>query len=115
MSLKVNLHTDLVSVVPNDRESLIEGLRSIAEFDNDFNGYNGTKSEVLAKFDVGLNSDIENVLHFLKDDKNDEDFIANFFGMFMASATDYYKAWEVKTLKNSEGYVIAVGFSCVYY
>lgn len=67
MSLGVNLHTDLVSVIPNNRESLIEGLRSIAEFDNDFNGYNGTKSQVLAKFDAGLNSDIENVLHFLKD------------------------------------------------
>lgn len=115
MSLGVNLHTDLVSVVPNNRESLIEGLRSIAEFDNDFNGYNGTKSKVLAKFDVGLNSDIENVLHFLKDDKDDEDFIANFFGMWMASAGGYYKSWKVKTLKNSEGYIIAVGFSCIYY
>ena len=115
MSLGVNLHTDLVSVVPNNRESLIEGLRSIAEFDNDFNSYNGTKSKVLAKFDVGLNSDIENVLHFLKDDKDDEDFIANFFGMWMASAGGYYKSWKVKTLKNSEGYIIAVGFSCIYY
>lgn len=115
MSLGVNLHTDLVSVVPNNRESLIEGLRSIAEFDNDFNGYNGTKSKVLAKFDVGLNSDIENVLHFLKDDKDDEDFIANFFGMWMASAGDYYKSWKVKTLKDSEEYITAVSFSCVYY
>lgn len=111
----INLHTDLVSVIPNNCESLIEGLRSIAEFDNDFNGYNGTKSKVLAKFDVGLNSDIENVLHFLKDDKDDEDFIANFFGMWMASAGGYYKSWKVKTLKNSEGYIIAVGFSCIYY
>lgn len=111
----INLHTDLVSVIPNNRESLIEGLRSIAAFDDDFSGYNGTKSEVLAKFDVGLNSDIENVLHFLKDDKDDECFIVNFFGMFMASATDYYKAWEVKTLKNSEGNIIAISFSCVYY
>ena len=111
----ISLHTDLVSVIPNNRESLIEGLRSIAAFDDDFSGYNGTKSEVLAKFDVGLNSDIENVLHFLKDDKDDEDFIVNFFGMFMASSTDYYKAWEVKTLKNSEGNIIAISFSCVYY
>lgn len=110
----ISLHTDLVSVIPNNRESLIEGLCSIAAFDDDFSGYNGTKSEVLAKFDVGLNSDIESVLHFLKDDKDDEDFIANFFGMFMASATDYYKAWEVKTLKNSEGNIIAISFSCVY-
>ena len=111
----ISLHTDLVSVIPNNRESLIEGLRSIAEFDYDFSGYNGTKSQVLDQFDVGLNSDIENVLHFLKDDKDDEDFIANFFGMFMASAGDYYKAWEVKTLKNSEGYITAISFSCVYY
>lgn len=111
----VSLHTDLVSVIPNNRESLIEGLRSIAAFDDDFSGYNGTKSEVLAKFDVGLNSDIDNVLHFLKDDEDDEDFIANFFGMWMASATGFYKSWEVKTLKNSEGYIIAVSFGCVYY
>ena len=115
MSLSINLHTDLVNIVPNNRESLIEGLRSIAAFDDDFSGYNGTKSDVLAKFDVGLNSDIENVLHFLKDDENDEDFIANFFGMWMASAGDYYKSWKVKTLKNPEGYITAISFSCVYY
>ena len=115
MSLKVNLYTDLVSVVPNNRESLIEGLCSIAKFDDDFNGYNGTKSELLEKFDVGLQSDIENVLHFLKDDKDDEDFIANFFGMWMTSAGDYYKSWEIKTLKDSEGFITAISFSCVYY
>lgn len=113
MSLDVELQTNLVSVIPNNRESLIEGLRSIAEFDDDFNGLDGIKSELLDKFDVGLNSDIENVLHFLKDDKNDEDFIANFFGMWMASAGDYYKCWEFKTLKNPEGYITAISFSCV--
>lgn len=113
MSLDVELQTALVSIIPNNRESLIEGLRSIAEFDDDFNGLGGIKSELLAEFDVGLNSDIENVLYFLKDKKDDEDFIANFFEMWMASAGDYYKLWEFKTLKDSEGYIIAISFSCV--
>ena len=113
MSLDVELQTALVSVVPNNRESLIEGLRSIAEFDDDFSGYNGTKSELLSKFDVGFNSDIEKVLHFLKDKKDDEDFIANFFEMWMASAGDYYKCWEFNTLKDSAGYIIAISFSFV--
>lgn len=106
------LHTSLEKVKAGDRISLLYALRNIASFDMDFNGENGedfTWEEALEK---GFVSNLEYVIDYVKDIKNDEECVNTFFKEWMDN-DGYYAEYEVNCLTDSKNRVIVIGFASV--
>ena len=73
----MNLYTGLENVKVGNRESLLDALRSLSDFDCDFNGENG--DDYLWEEANGFESNMDYLINKVRDIKDDEDCVNSFF------------------------------------
>ena len=109
----VNLYTGLEQVTPRQRKSLLKALKNLSDFDNDFNGFNGSEYLWDGVDSKNFDSNRNYLLNEVKDIKNDEECILIFFKTWMKN-DDYYDMYEYNTIADKNGDVIAISFSAVH-
>ena len=130
-----NLFHSAVPIEPNNRESLLNALRSISDWDSDFNGSlvdlrqevwdeNGYSSYIsYARICMGLEPD-ENTdssgepklkyksnqdyyIDCVKNIDSDEKCIKTFLAYWLGE-DNFYKKWEYSLIKNDENKIVAL-------
>lgn len=116
MSREHNLYSYLIKVEKNDREDLLETLRSLADFDNDFNGVNGIDYTWKEAIENGFESNLEYLLNEVKDIKDDKECVEEFVDGWIKSDINYYHDYNVDYLIDENGciYAIALAVVCGY-
>lgn len=101
---------EIQAVKPKDKEDLIRALKELCAFDNDFNGNNGVEYLCPEAEAGGYESNMDYYIETLKNE-SDYDFAEDFICMWMI-ASRYYK-YDVKYIKNEDGYITAISLMCV--
>ena len=107
----MNLYTGLENVKVGNRESLLNALRSLSDFDCDFNGENGL--DYLWEEASGFESNMDYLIDKIRGIKDDEDCVNSFFEEWMDNDRNYYEEWNVSVLKDTKKRVKAISFSAI--
>ncbi|HAU87301.1 MAG TPA: hypothetical protein DCW90_17995 [Lachnospiraceae bacterium] len=107
----MSLYTGLEEVKVGNRKSLLNALKSLSDFDCDFNGENGL--EYLWEEVDGFESNMDYLADKVKDIEDDEDCVETFFKEWMSRDINYYKEWNVSVLTDTKKRVKAISFSTV--
>lgn len=107
-----NLSLDLVKVEPNNRESLLNALRSLSEIDCDFSGDNGFEYNWDITNEEGFDSNVDYVINEVKDIDDDLECINKFLAEWMGDDY-YYQQYEMKCLTDDNGNIIAISLATV--
>mgnify|MGYP000723060584 FL=1 len=107
----MNLYTGLENVKVGNRESLLNALRSLSDFDCDFNGENG--DDYLWEEANGFESNMDYLINKVREIKDDEDCVNSFFEEWMDNDRNYYEEWNVSVLKDTKKRVKAISFSAI--
>ena len=107
----MNLYTGLENVKVGNRESLLDALRSLSDFDCDFNGENG--DDYLWEEANGFESNMDYLINKVREIKDDEDCVNSFFEEWMDNDRNYYEEWNVSVLKDTKKRVKAISFSAI--
>ena len=110
MSREYSLVTKLEKVKAGDRNSLLCALRSIADFDCDFNGENGEDYTWDDALENGFESNLEYLINEVKDIEDDEECVNAFIKEWINSDM-YYDEYDVNCLTDTKGRVIAIAFA----
>lgn len=111
MSREHNLYSNLLTVEAGNRESLLETLKSLSDFDCDFNGDNGTDYAWEETLEAGFESNLEYMLNEVKDIENDVDCVELFVNAWMETDMDYYSAYQLDYLTDSNGNIIVINLA----
>ena len=106
----MNLYTGLENVKVGNRESLLDALRNLSDFDRDFNGANG--DDYLWEEANGFESNMDYLINKVREIKDDEDCINSFFEEWMDNDS-YYEKWNVSVLKDTKKRVKVISFSAI--
>lgn len=106
----MSLYMNLIEVNAKDRESLLDALRSLGDFDCDFNGENGIEYLWEEIDEDKFDSSMDYLLNEVKDIPDDEKCVRFFIETWMKHDS-YYKEYELDFIKNEEGDVIAIAFA----
>lgn len=106
----MNLYTGLENVKVGNRESLLDALRRLSDFDRDFNGENG--DDYLWEEANGFESNMDYLINKVREINDDEDCINNFFEEWMDNDS-YYEKWNVSVLKDTKKRVKVISFSAI--
>ena len=106
----MNLYTGLENVKIGNRESLLDALRSLSDFDRDFNGENG--DDYLWEEANGFESNMDYLINKVREIKDDEDCVISFFEEWMDNDS-YYEKWNVSVLKDTKKRVTVISFSAI--
>ncbi len=107
----MNLYTGLENVKVGNRESLLDALRSLSDFDCDFNGENG--DDYLWEEANGFESNMDYLINKVREIKDDEDCVNSFFEEWMDNDRNYYEKWNVSVLKDTKKRVKVISFSAI--
>lgn len=99
----MSLYLKTVIARKGHREDILNGFRVLGNFDYDFNGMNGYLWDEAADFD----SNMEYLIHEVKDIPDDETCINTFFDRWMAHDDDYYHEHALKILERDQFLVIS--------
>ena len=111
MSSTMNLYSGLEEVKAGNRESLLNALISLSDFDCDFNGENGL--DYLWEEASGFESNMDYLIDKIRGIKDDEDCVNSFFEEWMDNDRNYYEEWNVSVLKDTKKRVKAISFSAI--
>ena len=111
MSSTMDLYSGLEEVKAGNRESLLNALISLSDFDCDFNGENGL--DYLWEEASGFESNMDYLIDKIREIKDDEDCVNSFFKEWMDNDRNYYKKWNVSVLKDTKKRVKAISFSAI--
>ena len=109
----MSLYLKVENVKPNNRESLLNALRNMSDFDCDFNGENGEDYTWEDAIENGFDSNLEYLINEVKDIEDDETLINTFFDTWMDNDRNYYDEYEVQCISNSNGNVVTICFATV--
>lgn len=107
----MSLYLKLETVKAGNRESLLNALRNMSDFDCDFNGENGEDYTWKEAIENGFNSNLEYLINDVKDIEDDELCVGTFFHEWMDRDRNYYDEYEVQCISNSKGNVTAISFA----
>lgn len=110
----MSLHLKVEKVKPNNRESLLNALRNISDFDCDFTGENGEGYTWKDAIENGFNSNLEYLINEVKDIEDDKTLINTFFDTWMNNDRNYYDEYEVQCINNNNGNVVTICFATVH-
>lgn len=99
----MSLYLKTVIARKGNREDILNGFRVLGNFDYDFNGMNDYLWDEAAGFD----SNMEYLIHEVKDIPDDETCINTFFDRWMAHDDDYYHEHALKILERDQFLVIS--------
>lgn len=108
----LKLYTRLQKVKKANRESLLNALRNLSDFDLDFNGDNGVDYLWDEVDSNKFGSNMEYLISKIKSIKDDEECVRIFFEEWMKHDKNYYNAYEYNTITKN-GNIIAISFSAV--
>ena len=111
MSSTMNLYSGLEEVKAGNRESLLNALISLSDFDCDFNGENGL--DYLWEEASGFKSNMDYLIDKIRGIKDDEDCVNSFFEEWMDNDRNYYEELNVSVLKEKKKRVKAISFSAI--
>lgn len=106
----MNLYTNLVAVEKGNRQSLLNALEIISDFDCDFNGDNGI--DYLWDDAEGFESNLDYLLNEVKDIEEDEEVVKSFIEEWMDRDSNYYTEYSYNTI-TEDGFVVAISLSAV--
>jgi hypothetical protein len=110
MSREYNLHFGMKKVEAGNRQSLLDTLAGMSEFDCDFSGDNGNEYAWDVTLEKGFESNLEYLLNEVKDIEDDGECIDTFFEEWMGKDS-YYAKYEVNYLTDEKGRVVVIGFA----
>lgn len=108
--LNINLYTGLEEVKLGNRESLLNALRGLSEFDNDFNGENG--DDYLWEEANGFESNMEYLVNEVKNIEDDEECVNTFFEEWL-NHDKYYDEWNVSVITDEKKKVKAISLAAI--
>ena len=103
------MYTNLVTVIPGDRNSLLEALSIIGDFDNDFIGENGP--DYLWDEAKRFESNCDYLLHLVKDIPDDNEAVQVFIETWMKHDSNYYAEYGFDTITDENNNVIVISFA----
>ena len=107
-----NLDLVLVKVEANNRESLLNALRTLAENDCDFNGDNGIDYNWDITNEKGFDSNLDYVIDCVKDIDDDLECINEFIDCWLAG-DGYYLDYEMDYLTDDNENIIAISLATI--
>lgn len=110
MSRDFNLHLYTRKVEAGNRQSLLDALIGISEFDLDFNGENGDDYTWDIALENGFESNMDYLINEVKDIEDDEECVDTFVEEW-CSKDSYYEQYEVVCMTDDENRVIAISFA----
>lgn len=99
----MSLYLKTVIARKGNREDILNGFRILGNFDYDFNGMNDYLWDEAAGFD----SNMDYLIHEVKDIPDDETCIHTFFDRWMIHDSNYYQAHELKIIEKDQFLVIS--------
>lgn len=108
--LNIHLHTGLEEVEAGNRESLLDALRSLSDFDYDFNGENGL--DYLWEDASGFESNMDYLINEVKDIEDDEECVNTFFEEWLGNDR-YYDEWNVSVITDEKKRVKAISLAAI--
>lgn len=111
MSREYNLYVNLVTVEVGNRDSLLETLVDLSNFDCDFNGENGLDYAWKETIENGFESNLEYLLDKVKDFKSDIECVKEFIDTWMENDSNYYHDYSLEYLTDSNGNITVISFS----
>ena len=108
--MNIHLYTGLEEVEVNNRESLLNALKSLSDFDCDFNGENG--NDYLWEDAEGYESNMDYLINEVKDIEDDEECVNTFFDEWL-SHDRYYDEWNVSVITDEKKRVKAISFAAI--
>lgn len=110
MSSTMNLYSGLEEVKVGNRESLLNALISLSDFDCDFNGKNGL--DYLWEDANGFESNMDYLINEVRDIDDDEECVNTFFEEWL-NRDRYYDEWNVSVITDKKKRVKAISFSAI--
>lgn len=107
----MSLFSNLVQVEKGNRDSLLEALATMSDFDCDFNGENGVEYAWEETLENGFESNLEYLLNEVKDIQDDSEAVQVFFETWMKMDEDYYNEYNLDTITDDEGNVLAISIA----
>ena len=108
--LNVHLYAGMDEVEVDNRESLLDALRSLSDFDCDFNGENGL--DYLWEDAKGYDSNMDYLINEVKDIKDDEECVNTFFEEWL-DHDKYYDEWNVSVITDERKRVKAISLAAI--
>lgn len=110
MSREYSLYSSLVKVEAKNRESLLDALAELSDFDCDFNGENGVDYLWKDAEEKGFESNLDYLLDKVKNIENDAECVVRFIGEWM-DTDNYYHEYGLNYLTDDEGNIIAISLA----
>lgn len=107
----MSMYSNLVKVEKGNRESLLEALAVMSDFDCDFNGENGVEYAWEETLENGFESNLEYLLNEVKDVQDDNEAVQVFVETWMKMDEDYYNEYSFDTITDDDGNVLAVSIA----
>ena len=107
----MNLHMSLVEVNAGNREDLLDALRSLSDYDCDFNGENGIEYLWDEIDENKFDSSMDYLISEVKDISDDEECVRYFIATWMEHDKNYYEEYQLDFIKDGEDNVIAIAFA----
>jgi hypothetical protein len=108
--MNIYLYAGLEEVEVDNRESLLNALRSLSEYDNDFNGENGI--DYLWEEANGFESNMEYLVNEVKDIEDDEECVNTFFEEWL-NHDKYYDEWNISVIADEKKRVKAISLAAL--
>lgn len=108
--LNIHLYAGLEEVEVDNRESLLDALRSLSDFDCDFNGENG--NDYLWEDAKNYDSNMDYLINEIKDIEDDEECVNTFFEEWLDN-DKYYDEWNVSVITDEKKRVKAISLAAI--
>jgi len=107
----MNLYSNLVKVEKGNRQSLLDALATMSDFDCDFIGENGADYNWDETNEGGFESNLDYLLNEIKDIKDDNEAVQVFIEEWMDRDSNYYDEYSFDTITDDDGNVLAISFA----
>ena len=110
MSREYSLHLYTQKVEAGNRQSLLDALIGISEFDLDFNGQNGSDFTWDIALENGFESNMDYLINEVKDIEDDKECVNTFIKVWCGKDS-YYEQYEVDWLTDEIGRIVVISFA----
>lgn len=107
----MSLYANLAKVEKGNRQSLLDALAIVSDFDADFIGDNGKEYNWAETDEGGFESNLDYLLDKIKDIKDDNEAIQTFICEWMGYDSNYYDEYSYDTITDDDGHVLVVSLA----
>lgn len=107
----MSLYSNLVKVEKGNRQSLLDALATISDFDADFIGDNGKEYNWDETDEAGFESNLDFLLNEIKDIEDDNEAIQTFIEEWMGNDSNYYDEYSYDTINDDDGNVLVISLA----